>query len=115
MGGGGVASGIGCRTTVSPAAMPGLVQNIAYTTSITSSGGSGTVTYSVSSGSLPTGLTLQSESMAHDPHASVDLAAERLTKRLKRHKQRIRDHHSGVRGSARGRLYFPVGLPNRHQ
>jgi ribosomal subunit interface protein len=42
---------------------------------------------------LPTGLTLQTESMAHDPHASVDLAAERLTKRLKRHKQRIRDHH----------------------
>jgi ribosomal subunit interface protein len=44
---------------------------------------------------LPTGLTLQTESMAHDPHASVDLAAERLTKRLKRHKQRIRDHHQG--------------------
>jgi len=34
---------------------------------------------------LSTGLTLQTESVAHDPHASVDLAAERLTRRLKRY------------------------------
>ncbi|MDQ0467455.1 ribosome hibernation-promoting factor, HPF/YfiA family [Labrys wisconsinensis] len=54
---------------------------------------------------LPTGLTLQTESMAHDPHASVDLAAERLAKRLKRHKQRIRDHHQGA-----GDLDAPGGL-----
>ncbi len=44
---------------------------------------------------LPTGLTLQTESMAHDPHASVDLATERLTKRLKRYKHRIKDYHAG--------------------
>lgn len=42
---------------------------------------------------LKTGLTLQTESVAHDPHASVDLAAERLSRRLKRYKQRIRDFH----------------------
>jgi ribosomal subunit interface protein len=44
---------------------------------------------------LPTGLTLQTESMAHDAHASVDLATERLTKRLKRYKHRIKDYHAG--------------------
>lgn len=44
---------------------------------------------------LPTGLTLQTESIAHDPHASVDLATERLTKRLKRYKHRIKDYHAG--------------------
>ena len=42
---------------------------------------------------LPTGLTLQTESVAHDPHASVDLAADRLTRRLKRYKQKIKDYH----------------------
>jgi ribosomal subunit interface protein len=42
---------------------------------------------------LATGLTLQSESLAHDPHASADLAVERLARRLKRHKQRIKDYH----------------------
>jgi ribosomal subunit interface protein len=42
---------------------------------------------------LATGLTLQSESVAHDAHASVDLAVERLARRLKRHKQRIKDYH----------------------
>lgn len=43
---------------------------------------------------LSTGLTLQTESVAHDPHASVDLAAERLTRRLKRYKQKIKDYHA---------------------
>src|SRR5262245_56949350 len=42
---------------------------------------------------LKTGLMLQSESVAHDPHASVDLAAERLSRRLRRYKHRIRDYH----------------------
>jgi ribosomal subunit interface protein len=45
---------------------------------------------------LPTGLTLQSESMAHDPHASVDMAAERLGRRLRRYKHRIKDYHAGA-------------------
>jgi ribosomal subunit interface protein len=44
---------------------------------------------------LPTGLVLQTESLAHDPHASVDMATERLTKRLKRYKHRIKDYHAG--------------------
>ena len=52
---------------------------------------------------LPTGLTLQSESVAHDPQASVDLAAERLTRRLRRYKHRIKDYHAGAgQGNGRG-------------
>jgi len=43
---------------------------------------------------LPTGLTLQTDSMAHDPHASVDQATERLARRLKRYKHRIKDYHA---------------------
>jgi len=45
---------------------------------------------------LTAGLTLQSESVAHDPHASVDLAAERLSRRLRRYKHRIKDYHNGA-------------------
>ena len=45
---------------------------------------------------LATGLTLQSESMAHDPHASVDMAADRLSRRLRRYKHRLKDYHSSA-------------------
>src|SRR5262245_9019470 len=45
---------------------------------------------------LKAGLTLQAESVAHDPHASVDLAAERLSRRLRRYKHRIKDYHGVV-------------------
>jgi len=51
---------------------------------------------------LPTGLTLQTDSMAHDPHASVDMATERLTRRLKRYKHRIKDYHTGPDSGADG-------------
>lgn len=50
---------------------------------------------------LPTGLTLQAESMAHDPHASVDQAAERLGRRLRRYKHKIKDYHAKT-GPAEG-------------
>src|SRR5689334_3581139 len=45
---------------------------------------------------LRSGLTLQAESVAHNPHASVELAAERLTRRVKRYKHRIRTYHDGL-------------------
>jgi|SRR3954453_12383934 ribosomal subunit interface protein len=44
---------------------------------------------------LTTGLTLQAESAAHDAHASVDQAADRLARRLKRYKHRLKDYHAG--------------------
>jgi ribosomal subunit interface protein len=44
---------------------------------------------------LTTGLTLQSESMAHDAHASVELAADRLSRRLRRYKHRLKSYHAG--------------------
>jgi ribosomal subunit interface protein len=47
---------------------------------------------------LSTGLTLQTESLAHDPHASVDLAVDRLSRRLKRYKHKIKDYHAGAEG-----------------
>lgn len=47
---------------------------------------------------LPAGITLQAEGHAHDPYATVNQAVERLEKRLRRHKRRLKD-----RGAGRGR------------
>jgi ribosomal subunit interface protein len=41
---------------------------------------------------LNTGLSIQTVGAAHDPYPSVDQAVERLEKRLRRHKGKIKDH-----------------------
>lgn len=41
------------------------------------------------------GITVQSEGKAGDAHAAFDVAAERMDKRLRRYKRRLRDHHRG--------------------
>ncbi len=43
---------------------------------------------------LWSGLSLHSQGTSDNPHASVDLALERLDKRLRRYKSRLRDHHN---------------------
>lgn len=43
---------------------------------------------------LPSGLDLQSSSGSQDAYASVDGAIDRLEKRLRRYKRRLRNHHS---------------------
>ncbi len=53
---------------------------------------------------LSTGLSLQSESKSEDAHAAFDKAADRLEKRLRRYKRRLKDHHA--RGSAKGVAAF---------
>lgn len=46
---------------------------------------------------LTSGITLQVEGRAHDPYVSFDQAAERLEKRLRRYKRRLKDHHAGAK------------------
>lgn len=48
---------------------------------------------------MPTGVTLESEGMAHDAYAAFDSAAHRIEKRLRRHKRRLRDHQSDLKGN----------------
>ncbi len=43
---------------------------------------------------LPAGITLQAEGHGHEPYATVNQAVERLEKRLRRHKRRIKDRHA---------------------
>lgn len=45
---------------------------------------------------LASGLSLQSEGMAGDAHASADEALDRLEKRLRRYKRRLKKHHSSA-------------------
>ncbi len=42
---------------------------------------------------LPAGTTLQVDAVAHDAYASFDRAADRIERRLRRHKKRQADHH----------------------
>jgi ribosomal subunit interface protein len=48
---------------------------------------------------MPTGVTLESQGMAHDAYAAFDSAAHRIEKRLRRHKRRLRDHQSDLKGN----------------
>ena len=44
---------------------------------------------------LTNGVTVQAEGRAHDAYACFDQAAERVERRLRRHKRRFKDRHSG--------------------
>lgn len=44
---------------------------------------------------LKTGLMLEAQGTGNDPHASADAAMERLEKRVRRYKRRLKDHHHG--------------------
>jgi len=47
------------------------------------------------------GLSVQSSGAAEDPYVAFDGAAERIDKRLRRHKRRLRNHHGrGKEGAA---------------
>ncbi len=51
--------------------------------------------------SLASGTMVHSEGFADDAYAACDVAMEKLGKRLRRYKQRLRDHHHGqATGSA---------------
>ena len=47
---------------------------------------------------LDTGVVFQAQGQAHDPEASFMEAAEKLEKRLRRYKRRLKDHHANGGG-----------------
>jgi len=49
---------------------------------------------------LDSGVTLQASGRAGDAHSAFDGAAERIEKRLRRYKRRLKDHHSSNDNSA---------------
>jgi ribosomal subunit interface protein len=50
---------------------------------------------------LDSGITLQVEAVAHEPYMSFDRAADRIEKRLRRHKKRLAGHHASNAYQAR--------------
>jgi ribosomal subunit interface protein len=50
---------------------------------------------------LASGVTLQAEGMAHDAYLSTDKAAERIEKRLRRYKRRLKDRTGSHNGTNR--------------
>jgi ribosomal subunit interface protein len=57
---------------------------------------------------LESGLDVQSTGSGADAYGSVDSATERLEKRLRRYKRRLKSHGQGVDGSAQ--LYESAGI-----
>ncbi|ACL56155.1 ribosome hibernation-promoting factor, HPF/YfiA family [Methylobacterium nodulans] len=57
---------------------------------------------------LTSGITLEASASAHDPHASFDQTADRIERRLRRYKHRLKTHATGPNGSRRGELAEPV-------
>jgi ribosomal subunit interface protein len=49
---------------------------------------------------LASGVTLQAEGHAHEVYASFDQAAERIEKRLRRYKRRLKEHHPTGSGTS---------------
>ncbi|QFI64887.1 Ribosomal subunit interface protein [Sinorhizobium alkalisoli] len=44
---------------------------------------------------LDTGVILQANGQANEPQAAFDVASERIEKRLRRYKRKLKDHHNG--------------------
>jgi ribosomal subunit interface protein len=64
---------------------------------------------------LDTGVVLHAEGRAQDPHASFDRAAERIEKRLRRYKGRLRDHHSSRRGETTPAAAYVLASPEEDE
>lgn len=47
---------------------------------------------------LSSGITLEASATAHDPYASLDKMAERIEKRLRRYKRRLKDRSAATNG-----------------
>lgn len=60
---------------------------------------------------LTTGMTLQSHGEAPEAFPSVDMAAERLERRLRRYKRRLRNHHAVRREPAMVAASFVISAP----
>lgn len=53
---------------------------------------------------LTSGIVLQADGRAHEPYASFDQAADRIEKRLRRYKSRLKDYHGSAHDIANGEV-----------
>ncbi|KQT83960.1 ribosome-associated translation inhibitor RaiA [Aurantimonas sp. Leaf443] len=60
---------------------------------------------------LDSGVVFQATGQAHEPESSFADAAERIEKRLRRYKGRLKDHHGNSNGMAREDIAYAVMAP----
>jgi ribosomal subunit interface protein len=63
---------------------------------------------------LDTGIMLRAEGRAQDPHQSFDKAAERIEKRLRRYKGKLKDHHATRRAEATLAASYVLAAPDEN-
>ena len=61
---------------------------------------------------LVSGLTLEASGTAHDPHASFEQTADKLEKRLRRYKHRLKDHAAGAGDATVEAAYAVFAAPS---
>ena len=64
---------------------------------------------------LVSGLTIEASSTAHDPRASFEQTADRLEKRLRRYKHRLKEHATGPNGAAVEAAYAVFAAPEEDE
>ncbi len=57
---------------------------------------------------LDTGVVLHAAGEANDPQGSFDAAAQRIEKRLRRYKRRLKDHHAGAHANGNAEVAYTV-------
>ncbi len=60
------------------------------------------------------GILLQGQADADQPYAAFDMAAEKVAKRLRRYKRRLRDHHRSEIETQRAQHYVLAPEPEEH-
>ncbi|NKB54302.1 MAG: ribosome-associated translation inhibitor RaiA [Rhizobiaceae bacterium] len=61
---------------------------------------------------LDSGITLQTSAREPDAHASFEKAAERIEKRLRRYKRKLKDHHAGNNAQDQSVAYSVMSTPD---
>ena len=61
---------------------------------------------------LDSGITLQTSARESDAHASFERAAEKIEKRLRRYKRKLKDHHSGNNAQDLSVAYSVMSTPD---
>ena len=64
---------------------------------------------------LDTGILLQAHGQAQDVYQSFDIAADRIEKRLRRYKRRLKDHHVNRRESAEPAASYVLAAPGENE
>lgn len=57
---------------------------------------------------LDSGVVLQASAREPDPHASFDKAAERIEKRLRRYKRKLKDHHASGMSPEKSEVAYTI-------